>query len=768
MPDNETSYTTSATNPIFNSEPVPLSYGPLYESSSTGETNPEASRNSNMNYLFDAPNTSILFLVKEVQKDTKLKITQLCQESTNLKGHHSADALCTKGLSKDQLYEELQNSKAKIVIPLDNFSAAFFEMSPIHKHRGTLKKLKSLYVMPMMLLSKATPLSYGYAKFDWFTVLQILEGTTFFLSYELNVKPVLADVEALFSRLRPRPHAFDIETEGDELCCISFCGVENFAMCVPFVTATGHYWSKREEPLVRRMIKDFLEDEDIWKIAHNAPYDVGWLKKYAGIEVKSYYDSMAMWHCFEPEMPKNLGFCSSIFSHTPYHKDLYRKKNVSDTDFWTYCALDSLVCWRTYRGLWASGMMRKLGYATSDIEVSHLDIVQPLLPILVEMEERGVRIDEEKRKQAVDHISNEVENQQFFLNEVAGGRLNVNSSKQVAAFLYDRLKIAKRYKDGRLTTESLKLEDAFRQEEDSTKAAALQAVIKLRKNKKLLSTYLKVPISDDGRIRCSFNIAGTRTGRLSSSKSIIYRSGTNLQNIPKGVVRETFIPSDGYTFISADLAQAEVRVVAYLANESFLIDCIEARKSIHLVVGEALFGHPIKKGTKEYDIAKASVHAFNYGMGKISAGRLMQVPASTARGIIEKLRDLLPNVVRWQRDTLYVAKCLRRLKTPMNRWRNFYTQNDNKLMREACSYLGQSTIADFLNESLIRVVANRGSLDIRPLLNEHDGVIFEVPTDTYGECMKVIHDAFDKSIYINPHKVYIPAVFTKGRNWNVL
>jgi len=276
----------------------------------------------------------------------------------------------------------------------------------------------------------------------------------------------------------------------------------------------------------------------------------------------------------------------------------------------------------------------------------------------------------------------------------------------------------------------------------------------LRQKQKLLSTYLKGKVDDDGRFRCSYNIAGTVSGRFSSSKNI-YGTGHNLQNVPKGLCRSFFIPDPGYIFLEFDLSQAEARVVAWLANALPLIEGFERGIDIHTENAKRIFGESNKDLRT---LAKKLVHAANYGIGSNTFAYIAGIPTARARECLRLFFNAYPEIKYWQANVTQQVKQNHYLITPLGRKRLFLGYFNAP---DAYSYIPQSTIGDLLNRGMTKVF-NAG---YEVMLQVHDSILVQVEIGKEEKAIKEIKELLTIPFSINGRELIVPVEVEIGVNW---
>jgi DNA polymerase I len=235
------------------------------------------------------------------------------------------------------------------------------------------------------------------------------------------------------------------------------------------------------------------------------------------------------------------------------------------------------------------------------------DLESKLLPVLAEMEIRWVRLDTVKLASIGERIGQGIKNCETEIYEVTGEFFNLNSPKQVAELLFGKLGIkpTKKNKTGySVDTEVL--------EEIAKDYDVARLIIEHRTLSKLQSTYveslLKVADKQTHRVHTTYSQLGAATGRMSSNDP-------NLQNIPTGIgyaseIKSCFIPSEGNIFLVADYSQIEIRVLAWLSQDSALLEAFEKWEDIHARTAKFLFGdssrHPEwNEGSRSMDISQA-------------------------------------------------------------------------------------------------------------------------------------------------------------------
>lgn len=576
---------------------------------------------------------------------------------------------------------------------------------------------------------------------------------------------ILGQLEALadLEGGSPRRVAFDIEVETAQIQSIAFSWMPQMAACIPFwFGASGSYWTPDQEAEIWDRLSLLMANPRIEWIAQNAQYDTTFLFRQWGIRVRNLWmDTMIAHHTLYPELPKSLAFQTSIYTDLPFYKDL--GKSQDSATFWRYNALDACVTYEiavelekelTEVGLWAF----------------YREKVNPLIQPITEMSWRGVKVDLETRKTLTKEYEARIKGLEATLEQQVGHPLNPASAKQMQTWLYEELGIPKvtRYRKGgkngageTTTTDETALREILAKRPE---LAAIHTILEIRATRKVVSTYLKAEVDEDGRMRASFLIGGTETGRLASSENP-YGTGTNLQNVPHGDVRKLFVPDEGKVFVSADLSQAEARVVAYLAKEERLIALFEAGGDVHRKTASAIFGKPEEAVVEEErQLAKRVVHASNYGMGPRKFAQVAGVGEKEARQLLDRYFANFPRIKMWHLQVEDQLRKTRVLRTPMGRVRQFLAAWNDDLIREAFAYVPQSTVSDLLNEGLLALT--QSDLPAELLLQVHDSVVVQCLEADVERVEEGLCRLLTRPMEVNGRRVVIPVGVKVGRNWD--
>jgi DNA polymerase-1 len=345
---------------------------------------------------------------------------------------------------------------------------------------------------------------------------------------------------------------------------------------------------------------------------------------------------------------------------------------------------------------------------------------------------------------------------------------NPGSDPQKTVVLYDVLKLPRRVSVDEDTLKDLRAYD---------KSDVVDKLLKITKAATIVTILKRMEPGPDGRLRTWYNVAGTETGRFSSSATFLEVS-TNLQNLPKKVakvdqmydVRNCVVPDEGMTLIEADLSQAEARVVAALCHDRDLLKRWEDPAfNVHKYTAAHIFGMPedqVVENSFEYMIGKFARHALNYKMGwktfmsEVNADADLtgiSITARQAKDICSKYATLHPSLPRWWTSIDVCMGTFHRMVTIFGRMRTFHGRHGEGTLKEAIAFEPQSTVADLLNRGLLRWWQKYEGKMGQLLLQVHDSVLIQVPTSRAAVVAKVLRGCLEEEIEINGITLKIPA-----------
>uniref|UniRef100_A0A6M3ILU2 Putative DNA polymerase n=1 Tax=viral metagenome TaxID=1070528 RepID=A0A6M3ILU2_9ZZZZ len=555
----------------------------------------------------------------------------------------------------------------------------------------------------------------------------------------------------------------DIETiAGQRITCIGFSFSSNKAICIPFRhEGLKLRWMEHEQIMLLRAMQRLYAQPGLLKIGQNFHYDMHFLLPLLGFPREPIFDTMYAHSLIHPDAPHDLGFLTAAYTRMTYHKDEFKdwaeKSLPHDQTLWEYNIKDVIATHRVYQSL------RKdlISYGLYDFFTGY---IMPFRRLLFEMEWRGLNVDHTLRDEWTSFVENEeLPIAQDIVNKLTGRELNPNSSKQVGEYLTLLGLPVPRTEAGNFTVKEEVLEDLisrFPQHRALLKQILCTRVLKAKD----LGTYLRAPLSADGRLRCSYGT--TVTGRL-SSKANLSGEGGNLQNFPKQF-REFIIPEIGHAFVESDLSQAEARVMAWLMKSDKLKDVFKQGKKIHKVVGSWIYNKPEDSLTPdEYLIAKKTVHGSNYRMGVNKFARIIGQTVAEAKVIQGKYFTIVPELLAYHQEIQHLIDTERKLTTPYGRSRIFTGRLDDETYRSGYAQIPQSTVVDTINIGLLGLWLIKPP-DILIITQTHDSALFSLPIERVQWWTPYIRAHLEtlRELTIKGDKLTIPVDIEKPKeNW---
>ena len=393
----------------------------------------------------------------------------------------------------------------------------------------------------------------------------------------------------------------------------------------------------------------------------------------------------------------------------------------------------------------------------------------PLVPVLLRMEQTGVRIDPELLREMSSRLAVTIDDLAERVYTSTGHRFNINSPKQLGDVLFNKMDLPKPTKQGKgkvISTAQDVLEDLAQHHE----VPAL--VLEYRQLQKLKGTYLDaLPALADagGRIHSTFNQVGTATGRLSSINP-------NLQNIPIRTavgreIRAAFIAAPGNLLMSADYSQIELRLLAHFSQDPLLLDAYRTGKDIHTLTAAEVFEVDATTMDKETRArAKAVNFGIVYGISPFGLAAQLGIEQKIAKAYIEKYFERYAGVTTFIEATLEQVRREGAVRTFFGRIRpipDIQSRNPNQrgfAERTAINTPLQGTAADLIKIAMLRIDAAMQARKLRSLmtLQVHDELLFDVVPDESDEMQALVKTEMES---VAEFSVPIVAEVGVGQNW---
>ncbi len=564
--------------------------------------------------------------------------------------------------------------------------------------------------------------------------------------------------------------SFDTEATGknpmsDIIVGISLCREKGRAYYVPIRHAGNESYNVQDAlPILRPA----LEDPAVAKAGHNLKYDMLILRQ-EGVRVQgTLYDTMVASYLLNPAKPDHSleNSASEYLKHKkrPFAEVLGKRRSFAEVpvdEATRYSAEDAELAMELKDILF--GKLKKAG-----LERLYFEIEMPLIYILTDMEETGIKIDRERAEQLSGELECELEALQSKIYALAGSTFNINSPRQLCKVLFEDLgmKPLKKTKTGYSTGMDV-LEELAKSHELPGEILNYRTLFKLKTT--YTDTLPKLINERTGRIHTSFNQAVTSTGRLSSSDP-------NLQNIPiRGEwgmkIREIFIAREGHVLVSADYSQIELRILAHMSEDESLIEAFKNSIDVHARTASEIFGVPFDAVTPDMRrTAKVVNFGIAYGMSSYGLSEALSITPREAAAYIENYFNRHIGVKRYIERTIQEAQEHGHVTTLLGRIRPLpEIASANAVIRQQAERLAvntpiQGTAADLIKIAMVRIskALKKGALSARMLLQIHDELLFEVPENEIDETAESIRVEMESALNLSvPLKVEIG----HGKNW---
>jgi len=536
-----------------------------------------------------------------------------------------------------------------------------------------------------------------------------------------------------------------------------------------------------KKEIVIKKLKTLLEDKSVKKIGQNIKFDFIVLNNH-GIEMSSMEDTMLMSYVLDAGKNRhNMDTLSEIHLN---HKTISFKElvgsgknqiNFNEVELnkaMEYAAEDADITYRLYKIFNKNLKLEKL---TNIYEIFE----KPLIKILAFMEIKGIKVDSKFLEKLSIKFKKKIKDLEKEIFKISKKEFNIGSPKQLGEIIYNELKIAvlKKTRKGSFATNVNVLEDlAFKGHRFP------QLILDWRQISKLKNTYsdsLQEHINlNTKRVHTSFLLAATTTGRLASSNP-------NLQNIPiksedGKEIRKAFISEKGFTLISADYNQIEMRILADLADVKELKKAFRNNEDIHSLTASQVFNIDIKKIDQDTRRkAKAINFGIIYGISQYGLAKQIMVSNNEAEQFLKsyftkfpEIKEYMNSTIKFCRKSGYVNNIFgRRTYIKGINDKNYNVRNFQE--RAAINAPIQGSASEIMRLAMIRLnkrFKDLKNIQSKVLLQIHDELIFEVPNIELKKVSTIIKEEMTSVVNSNLHSFSIPLTvdINSGNNWGML
>ncbi len=607
-----------------------------------------------------------------------------------------------------------------------------------------------------------------------------VEITTNFDSIKTIAKNYIrVDNETIFNELKTKltntPHfAFDTETTDLHIEKLEIVGI-SFST----VAHEGYYIPLKDNFIAQESIFEALQpffiDKTKTKIAQNLKFDLKVLDKY-NIKIEApFFDTMLAHYLLDADSKHGMDMLSkSYLNYAPisYEEMIGKGKTkitidqVDPTLLTQYAAEDADITFQLYQTF--EPQLKEVSRVNEVFESIEL----PLIPVLSDMEQKGVAIDIPFLKNYSDELATEIKHYESSIFEQAGQSFNLDSPKQLGEILFTKMKIPsdeKKTKTGQFATGEEVLNKLKKDHQ------IVRDILEYREIAKLKSTYIdalpNLIHEKTGRIHTSFNQAIAATGRLSSTDP-------NLQNIPIRTergrkIRQAFIAqNDDYQILSADYSQIELRLIASLSGDETMIEAFRQGQDIHSITASKVLGIPFEEVTKEQrSNAKVVNFGIIYGVSAFGLSQQSTLNMSESKEMIANYFRTYPKIKAYMDNNIALGREHGFVETIMGRRRYLKDINSrNQMMRGVYERIAinapvQGSAADLIKMAMIQLQAEIKKRELKSFMTiqVHDELLFEVHQSEIEEMKDLVVNTMQNAM---PNlAVPILAEYGIGKNW---
>ncbi|MEZ6134431.1 MAG: DNA polymerase I [Pirellulaceae bacterium] len=530
----------------------------------------------------------------------------------------------------------------------------------------------------------------------------------------------------------------------------------------------------QEAAAILEEFRPLFENTAIRKVGHNLKYDCE-LLKWHGLDVKGeLFDTMLAHSMKEPEMRHGLDYLAKLY--LKYNKikteDLLgpqgpNQRNMRDLPIEQVA---EYACEDADITLQLAGVIRP-DIETQGVSRVCYEVECPLIPVLVDMEREGIRLDIEALHTFSIKLSGEIDELRERIFDSAGHEFNIDSPKQLGVVLYDELQLEKNPKKtatGQYSTRETELERL------AARHQIIADILDYRNAVKLKSVYVdQLPNAVNpktGRLHTHYSQTWTTTGRMQSNDP-------NLQTIPirkeRGrEIRAAFVPrNEDYLILSADYSQIELRVMADLSGDEAMVEAFRQGIDIHAVTAAKVYKVDLAEVTREMrDKAKTVNFGIIYGISAFGLQQRLNIPRAEANELIQnyfaeypRVREYIDATVAFAKENGYVQTQTGRrrfLRDINSRSRSVVAASERLAMNSPI----QGTAADILKLAMIRVhsALREGNFQTKMLLTVHDEIVFDMLAAEKEQVVPVIVDAMSGVLEMS---VPLQVDWGIGKNW---
>jgi DNA polymerase I len=578
---------------------------------------------------------------------------------------------------------------------------------------------------------------------------------------------------ALLERLEGAEHfCFDLETDGLDF---KVCRILGLAFALE--AGKGYYVTLPDEPEAAAKVLDefrpLLAKSGPEKIGHNLKFDLSVLRWHDVKVAGPFFDTMLAAHLAVPDMRRSMDFLAqALLGYKPVSiSELIGERGeeqrtlaeVAVEQVAEYAAEDADIT------LQLAEKLRPVLSENGQDEIFH-QVECPLVPVLVDMEFYGIRVESDTLKVLSATLAEEIGRRADRIHHLAGEPFDLNSPKQLGEVLFEWMKLDPKAKRTSKSKQYATNEQVLRRLVG--RHEIVSEILDYRAATKLKSTYVDTlpgsVFGPTGHVHTHYDQAVTATGRMQSS-------GPNLQNIPIRTpqgreIRGAFLPSGPeYILLAADYSQIELRIIAALSRDEGMLEAFNNGADIHTATAQRIYGVDEVNADMRRK-AKTVNFGIIYGISAFGLAERLFVSRAQASELIEQYFAQYPGIKRYMDETVEFARENGYVQTVLGRRRYLREINSRNATtrkgaeRNAINAPIQGTAADMIKLAMTQIhgLLAEGGRKTRMLLQVHDELVFDLHRDEAEEVPAMVATAMRDAISL---QVPIVVEMGTGANW---
>lgn len=562
-------------------------------------------------------------------------------------------------------------------------------------------------------------------------------------NYKFLIRPSYSTTKMTLEKLirladvspTPLKLADDLETRAGHIACIGIAWSKLEAICIPLmcIERPEGYWPEDQEVELMYMLYRLYTHPNVQIVGQNHMYDDQYFIRHLCFKPNVKRDIMLTQHTMFSNLQKSLDFQASMYlPFYQYWKDEGKEWNtkIPEDEYWGYNCKDAVITWELDEA--EQPLIDKM--RLREVHDFQQKLYHPVLKSMT----KGVRIDPIRRQVFSNQLKREAEERYEWIRSLLGREINIGSPKQMADLFYYELgfKPILHRKTKTITTD----EEAMRKlmAREPLVRPLIRKILEIRSINVFNSTFVSAPLDIDGRMRCSYNIAGTDTYRF-ASRANAFGTGTNLQNVPSGGdlgddfdlvlpnVRTLFVPDPGMEFFDIDLSSADLRIVVWESGESEMKAMLAQGLDPYTEIAKEFYHDPtITKKDPRRQTFKSFAHGTHYLGTPEGLAERLGLSAQAARDTQAWYFKRFPRIKKWQDEAIRDGVFKRRMVQNIFGYRmHFFDRIEGTVLNQAAAWIPQSTVGCLINRAYVAIDEREPEVDI--LLQVHDSLAGQYP-----------------------------------------